>query len=161
MDVIGGVASISQVIAYGHVVIHQLVQLYKAAQEGPHFCQVQHFNISVLLESVQRICTNETLNIDSILPLLIDTTELACSLLNWLKPKGTLYNKWLWISKSRDIESSFRALNDKTRLLQFHITERTYTIVSHVQKDIEHMNQTMYSCLSEEKQVVVSIHQHS
>ena len=161
MDVAAGVASVTQLVAYGHVVIRHLVQLYKAAQEGPSFCRVQHFNIGILLESVQRICTNETQNTDSILPLLIATTELACSLLNWLQPKGALHNRWLWISKAREIESLFCALNDKTRLLQFHITERTYNIVSHVQKDIKHMDQTMSKCASEAMQVVVSIYQHS
>ena len=143
MDVVGGIASVAQLIAYSHVVAQRLVQLYKAAQEGPSCCRTQQSNIRFLLELIQRICTDEAPNTDAILPLLIATVNLANSLLRLLQPKGTLYNRWLWISKGQEIESKFCALNDKTRLLQLHITERTYSIVAHVQKDIRHMNQSL------------------
>lgn len=141
MDVVSGVASVSQLIAYSHVVAQRLVQLYKAAQEGPSCCQTQRSNIRFLLELVQRICTDEAPKTEAILPLLIATLNLANSLLKLLQPKGTWYNHWLWVSKGQEIESTFSALNDKTRLLQLHITERTYNIITHVQKDIKQMNQ--------------------
>ena len=121
------------------------MQLYKAAQEGSPFCRTQRSNIGFLLESIQRVCTEEAPDTDSILPLLIATAGLATSLLVLLKPKGTLYNYWHWISKGQEIESTFSALNDKTRLLQLHMTEKTYSIVTRVQKDITHMNQSLDS----------------
>ncbi|KAL8825742.1 MAG: hypothetical protein Q9191_004230 [Dirinaria sp. TL-2023a] len=141
MDVVSGVASVSQLIAYGHVLVQRLVQLYKAAREGPSCCQTQRFNIRFLLELVQRICTDEAPNTEAILSLLIATVNLANSLLKLLQPKGTWYNYWLLVSKGQEIKSTFSALNDKTRLLQLHITERTYDIVTHVQNDIKQMNQ--------------------
>lgn len=143
MDVVGGVASVTQLIDYSHVVAQRLVQLYKAVQKGPSCCQTQRSNIRFLLEVIQRICTDEASNIEAILPLLIATVNLANSLLKLLQPKGTLYNHWLWVSKGQEIESTFSALNDKTRLLQLHITERTYNIMTQVQQDITHMNQSL------------------
>lgn len=128
------------------MVVQRLVQLHKFAQEGSAFCRTQRSNIGFLLESIQRICTVEAPDTDSILPLLIATAGLATSLLILLKPKGSFYHRWLWISKGQEIESAFSALNDKTRLLQLHITEKTYSIVTHVQKDIKHMNQSHNNC---------------
>ena len=143
MDIVSGAASVAQLVHYSHVVVQRLVQLYKAAQEGSSFCRTQRSNIGFLLESIQRVCTEEAPDTDSILPLLIATAGLATSLLILLKPKGTLYNYWHWISKGHEIESTFSALNDKTRLLQLHITEKTYSIVTRVQKDMAHMNQSL------------------
>ncbi|KAL8713843.1 MAG: hypothetical protein Q9225_006668 [Loekoesia sp. 1 TL-2023] len=120
-------------------VAQRLVQLYKAAREGPVFCRTQRFNIQILLESIQRLYLHEAPDNDSVLPLLIATTNTATWLLNLLEPRGSFYNRWLWVSKGPEIESAFRALNDKTRLLQLHITERTYNIVAHVRKDIKNM----------------------
>ena len=143
MDVISGIASATQLVNYGHAVARRLIQLHKAAMDGPSFCRTQRFNIKFLLQSVQRICIDEASNIDSLLPLLIATANVATLLLRLLQPTGTFYNHWLWISKGPAIESSFRALNDKTRLLQLYITERTYNVVQHVRNDIIHMSQSL------------------
>ena len=154
MDIVGGAASVTQLVNYSHGAIRQLVQLYKAAQEGSSFCRTQRFNIGFLLESIQRICTEEAPDTDSILPLLIATAGLATSLLILLKPKGTWRNSWHLIAKGHEIESAFSALNDKTRLLQLHITEKTYNIVTRVQKEIKHMNQSLTSRPSQGDQPV-------
>lgn len=143
MEIVGGIASATQLVVYSQAVAQRLVQLYKAAQEGPVFCRTQRFNIRILLESIQRLCLQEAPDNDSILPLLIATENTATWLLNLLEPKGTFYNCWLWVSKGPEIESAFRALNDKTRLLQLHITERTYNIVAHVREDIKNMNKNI------------------
>ncbi|KAL8728039.1 MAG: hypothetical protein Q9166_005639 [cf. Caloplaca sp. 2 TL-2023] len=143
MEIVSGIASASQLAAYCYGVSQRLVQLHKAVQEGPGFCRTQRSNICFLLESIQRICIGQAPDTVTILPLLIDTANVATSLLNLLKPKGTLYNHWLWVSKGEEIESAFRALNDKIRLLQLHITEGIYNTVSHVQKDIKTMSQNI------------------
>lgn len=146
MDILGGVASVAQLAAYSHVVAKRLMQLQKAAQDGPSFCRAQRFNIRFLLETIQRICADESPNTDSILPLLITTANLATLLLKLLKPKGTFYNYLLWASKGQEIENAFRALNDKTRLLQLHILERTYNLMRNVQRDIKTMNPSVEAC---------------
>ena len=150
MNVLGGVASVTQLAAYSHVVARRLIQLHQAAQEGPSFCKAQRFNISFLLVSIQRIGVGENPNTDSLLPLLIATANLATSLLKLLVPKGTFYNDLLWTSKGQEIESAFRALNDKTRLLQLHISERTYNLIRAVQQDIETMHQGAETCSSQD-----------
>ena len=143
MEIVSGIASVAQLVAYSHVAAQRLVQLHKAAQNGPVFCRTQRSNIVFLLGSIQRICIDQAPNVEIILPLLIATANLATSLLNLLKPKGALYNHWLWVTKRQEIEDSFCALNDKTRLLQLHVTERVYSIVSHVHKDIKTMSQNL------------------
>lgn len=147
MEIVGGIASSTQLVAYGHVVAQRLVQLYKAVQDGPQLCRTQRSNISFLLDSIQRICISEQPDIDTILPHLICTANLANSLLNLLRPQGALYNRWLRISKGCEIENIFHALDDKARLLQLHITGRTYNIVANVQKDIKTMSKSAGVCL--------------
>lgn len=156
MEVVSGIASVAQLAAYSHVASQRLVQLYKAVQEGPELCRTQRFNISFLLDSIQRICIciSKAPEIDIILPLLISTANLANTLLNLLQPQGALYNRWLWIVRGQEIENTFRALNDKARLLQLHITERTYNIVANVQKDIQTMSQNNNEVTSKESQPV-------
>lgn len=154
MEIVGGAASSLQLVAYGHVVTQRLVQLFKAVQEGPQVCRQQGSNIRFLLDLIRRICDSEAPDIDAILPLLISTANIANSLLNLLQPPSTLYSRWLWISKGGEIEDTFRALNDKTRLLQLHISERTYSIVTNVQRDIKTMNQNNHLDTVKESQVV-------
>ncbi|KAL8632278.1 hypothetical protein Q9189_001950 [Teloschistes chrysophthalmus] len=141
MEVVGGIASATQLVAYTHVVARRLVQLYKAVQNGPQLYRIRRSHVLSLLDSVQRVCIGEVPDTDTILPLLISTTELAHSLLHLLQPQSALCHLRLWSSKSDEIENTFQALNDKTRLLQLHITERTYDIVATVQKDIKTMNE--------------------
>lgn len=166
MEIVGGVASITQLTAYSHVVARRLLQLYNAVQEGPSFYHIQRSNIGFLLESIQRMCVAEAFDTDSILPLLIAAADLATSLLNLLQPAGALYKRWLWFSRSDEIENAFCALNDKTRLLQLHMTERTYSTVTHVLNRIEYMNQEFSSptppvdqsvCSHHRSQILVSI----
>ncbi|KAL8685679.1 MAG: hypothetical protein Q9218_007605 [Villophora microphyllina] len=143
MEVVGGVASLTQLVAYSHVVAKRLVQLHKVVQEGPQLYRTQRSHISFLLDSIQRICISEAPDTETILPLLISTAHLAHSLLNLLQQQGALYHLRLWASKGDEIETTFRALKDKACLLQLHITERTYNIVANVQKDImSAMNQS-------------------
>ncbi|KAI4193339.1 MAG: hypothetical protein LQ350_008366 [Teloschistes chrysophthalmus] len=141
MEVVGGIASATQLVAYTHVVARRLVQLYKAVQNGPQLYRIRRSHVLSLLDSVQRVCIGEAPDTDTILPLLISTTDLAHSLLYLLQPQSALCHLRLWSSKSDEIESTFQALNDKSRLLQLHITERTYNIVATVQKDIKTMNE--------------------
>ena len=143
MNVLGCIASVTQLAAYSRQAARRLEKLYKAAQDGPIFCREQRTNIRLLNDLIQLICKDEASNIDVILPLLIATASLANSLLNLLQSKGTFYNHWLWISKGQEIESGFGALNDKTRLLQLHVAERTCSIVTNVQKDIRDMNRSI------------------
>ena len=154
MELLGGIASVTQLAAYSHVVTKRLIQLHKAAQEGPSFCKAQRFNIGFLLESIQRICTADSPNTESVLPLLISTANCATLLLSLLRPKGTVYNYLLWASKGQEIEAAFRALNEKTRLLQIYISERTYSLIRDVQRDIEAMNQSVKALPSPEDQPV-------
>ncbi|KAL8778773.1 MAG: hypothetical protein Q9213_007253 [Squamulea squamosa] len=158
MEVISGAASVTQLAAYSHQVFQRLVQLRKAVQEGPDFCRTQRFNIGFLLESLRRISISQTSDAEIILPLLISTANIATSLLGLLEPRGSLCNHWLWVSKGQKIESAFRALNDKARLLQLHITERIYHAVTHVHKDIQTMSQKRSQSVSHSGQLVCMYH---
>ncbi|KAL8639833.1 MAG: hypothetical protein Q9228_003180 [Teloschistes exilis] len=154
MEVVGGIASVTQLVAYSYVVAQRLVQLHKAVQDGPQLYRARRSHITSLLDSIQRMCLGEAPDTDTILPLLISTADLAHSLLYLLQPKSVLYHLRLWGSRSDEIENNFRALEDKTRLLQLHITERTYNIVATVQKDIKIMSQDRDVHTSKELQPV-------
>lgn len=134
MDLVGGVASISQLAHYSASATSHLINLYKATQNGATFCREQNYGIRLLLQLVHRVCKTEAADLESILPLLIAITDLASSLLNLLGPRGTLHNRWLWVCKSAEIEKSFRSLSEKTSLLQLYVTERTFSLLSKMDK---------------------------
>ena len=135
MEIVAGAASLTQLSAYAYSTTRRLIDLYKAAQEGPSFCREQSCNIRFLLRSIQRICSLEAPDTDSLLPLLISIADLSSSILNLLGPTGALRNKWLWVSKSRQFEEAFQALGEKTNLLQLCIAERTYTLVGAISRN--------------------------
>ena len=140
MDIVGGAANVTQLVAYSGALVQRLVKLYKASSEAPSFCRNQRIMICFLLESVQRISLDDSLDIDIILPILVGITGLANSLLDLLEPKGIWYRHLHWISKGTDIDNGLRALNDKTHLLQLHMTERTHRVVARVHTDIERLS---------------------
>ena len=130
MDVLGGVTSISQLLHYSHCTARQLISLYKAIQNAPSLRGEQSHGILLLLSSIQRICSIEENDIDSLLPLLISIANTASLLLNLLGSKSILNNRWFWMTKGKEIQEALQLLSDKTKLLQFHIAERTYTLLS-------------------------------
>ena len=158
MNVVGEIASVSQLVAYSNVAIKKLVGLYQAVQESATFCRTQSSNIRFLLEIIQRISSIGTPDCMTVLPVLISTTDLATSLLNVLRSKNTLQRYWLWLVRGPEIESGFKALGDKTRLLQLHITERTYTCVTQVVDGIDLMSVQLRNGVTLRGQTVRYIH---
>ena len=141
MDAVNGIASVSQLVIYSHSAIKQLTKLYSATQGDAGFYQAQRCNLKFLLQTIQNICIHPSSGTERLLPLLVDTADLATSLIRLLKPQSFLARSLLWFVKSQEIESAFNTLNEKTRLLQLHISESTHTIVTHIQKDIKDMSE--------------------
>ena len=132
MEIVGGAASIAQLAAYSRCAAQHLIDLYKATQDGPTFCQEQSYKVRLLQHSIQRIATAETTDSNLILPLFISIADQANILLKLLGQRGLLRNKWLWVIKGGEIEKAFQALDDKSNLLQLYLSERTYSIISNM-----------------------------
>jgi hypothetical protein len=140
MDVIGGLASITQLVAYGHSVTKSLIQLYKAVQNGPTAFQDQKFNISLLLEIIGRICKRKSLQTESILLLFVQITDSAKSIENLLVQKATLGSNWISLIKSKTLAEAFESLNKKKEILQLHISDKNHELLSCIQSDMASMN---------------------
>jgi hypothetical protein len=150
MDVIGGLASITQLIAYGHSVTKSLIQLYKAVQNGPTAFQDQKFNISLLLEIIESICKRKSLQTESILLLFVQITDSAKSIENLLVQKATLGNIWISLIKSKTLAEAFESLNKKKEILQLHISDKNHELLSCIQSDMASMNRPNSSPLRPE-----------
>ena len=142
MDVIGCVASVSQLVSYSHSATQRLISLYQAVQGGPAFCRDQSQNIRYLLRTVKRICSIKAPDADALLPLCISIADRASTLLNLLGPTEALRSRWLWLAKSKDIEMLFRSLREKTNLLQLYLTEKTLDLVRDMSGGATSPNQT-------------------
>ena len=167
MDFIGGLASITQLIAYGQSVTKSLIQLYKAVQNGPAAFQDQKFNISLLLEIIERICKRESLKTESILLLFIQVTDSAKSIENLLAQKATLGNNWISLIKSETLAEAFESLNKKKEILQLYISDKNHELLNCIQSDIAfmsrqtpnrpHLEEDMGSCFSKGAEEVCDI----
>ena len=142
MEVVSGIAGVSQLVTYSHSAIRQLTKLYDATKEDAGFYRVQRYNLTFLLQAIQHISLDHSRDTERLLPLLIEIADLTTSLIKLLKPQGSLARSLHWFVKSQEIESTFNTLNEKTRLLQLHLSERTYSIVAHIHRDIKDMGKT-------------------
>ena len=142
MDVIGCVASVSQLVCYSHSATQRLINLYQAVQGGPAFCRDESQNIRYLLRAVKRICSIKAPDLDALLPLCISIADRALTLLNLLGPTEALRSRWLWMAKSRDIQSLFRSLRDKANILHLYFTEKTFFLIRDMSAGVTSPEQT-------------------
>lgn len=87
MEVIAGIASVSQLVAYSISCAHSLGQLHTALTSNSAY-RSEESNINLLLDVIRRLPTENIPESDPVLRILIDISGLACETLHLLQPKN-------------------------------------------------------------------------
>ena len=137
MEVLGGLASATQLAAYSQCVATYLLRLYRAAHDGPSSAKVQRGNIKRLVEIVNRICYHHSAIPDGLIPLLVDIVEIARSLIDSLGEHGQLRTAWSLFTKAGKINDAFKALDDKRQLLQLQLAAQTNGVIVEIHSSLK------------------------
>ena len=143
MEVIGGLASIGQLIAYGHSAARCLQRLYVQVRDGPSIYQNEKSNIRVLLDVLDRLCTQGSAVTESVLALLVDISALACTIISLLQQRGLLGLNWAVIIGQRKLSEAFKSLTIKRHLLHLFIAENNHELLTEIREDVAQMSQNL------------------
>ena len=138
MEVVGEVASATQLGAYSSCVAGYLLRLYRAVQEGPSTVKDRLGNVKVLIGIVSRISNDISPDEELWIPLLIEIGTIAKALADLLDQRGQLRTAWTLIAKGDKIEDAFKALDEKNKLLLLYLTQQTHSTLYHIQSGLEH-----------------------
>ena len=136
MEVIGALASVTQLTAYSKCVAESLLRLYKAAQDGPSSAQEQCKNIEGLRMIIGRIGCYKYSEPDSLTALLVDIAKIAETLTNWLRQEKKLRKAWISLTKAGKIDDAFQALHSKTEQLHLYLSERSFCTLRQIQVNL-------------------------
>jgi hypothetical protein len=136
MDLISGVASISQLLHTGCSVTKSLIKLYKAIQSGPAEFQDQQFNVRLLLNITEGICKRSTSKDEPILLLFVQITDSVHKIINLLEQKGIFGINWVLFTKRETIAAAFESLSRKGNLLQLHISHESLELLLRIRSDM-------------------------
>jgi hypothetical protein len=140
IGLIGGVAGVSQLVAYGHTATKYLIKLYKAVRDGPTAFQDQRYNISLLLNITEQICRRNSSQNESILSLFVQITDTVHSIVKLLEQRGILGINWILVTNTETLAQAFESLNRKRDLLQLHLSQESHELLSRIQVDITSMS---------------------
>ena len=132
MDLVSGAASVAQLSAYSGSAVQYLNRLYKATQDGPSSIQDHGRNVSALITILSRLWEHDSLDLDLLVPLLIEITVVARHLSSSLTHLGPLRLSWILLTKGREIDDAFRAIHDKSELIQIHLSERSHAVLTRI-----------------------------
>jgi hypothetical protein len=128
MEVIAGIASVSQLVAYSISCSRYLDQLNMALKNSQSTYRSEETNVNMLLDVIRRLPTEKILESDPVLRILIDISGLACEVLYLLEPKG-FWISWSLITLQSKLIAGFEALNKKGNLLHLYITQTISTAI--------------------------------
>jgi hypothetical protein len=143
MDIIGGLASVGQLIAYGHSAARCLQRLYMQMRDGPSIYQNEKSNIRVLLDVLDRLCKQESVVSESVLALLVDISALACTIISLLQQRGLFGLNWTVIIGHRKLSEAFKSLTTKRQLLHLFIAENNHELLTEIREDVTQMSQNL------------------
>lgn len=123
MDVVSGVASITQIIAYTHSTSKVLIQLYKLARGDPSIFQDHVFSVKVLLSIVESL--HQRVVPDHIIAVLVEIADLAQAAQNIIiqsQTRGFLGVRWTCLYRFSDLSMVFASLREKREILHLALT---------------------------------------
>ena len=145
MDVIGGVASATQLVAYSSTAASYLSGLYRAAQDGPSSMRDQLQDIKILVEIINSIPPRKPSDPDFLIPLLIEIADIARSLTRFLSQEGQFRTVLVLLTKGSKIEDGFKALRSKGNLLQLYLSGKNHEVLNQVRLGVECIGRNMSS----------------
>jgi superfamily I DNA/RNA helicase len=123
MDLISGLASGSQLLAYSHSTFQVLIKLYKQVKDGPAALRQQESSVRVLLSAVDSLY--ETPAPAHILTTLLDLSKLATEALQIIaqsQEKGFWGLRWAVLRNDAALSQIFASLREYRELLHFSVS---------------------------------------
>lgn len=123
MEIVSGVASSAQLLAYSHSTFKVLIKLYKQVRDGPASLKRQQSSILVLLSVVHGLQRRPapTHILTTLLELSTIATE-ALSLITQSQRKGFLGLSWSAVRHEQQLSEVFASLKDKREVLHLAIS---------------------------------------
>jgi len=137
MEIVGCAASVSQLLVYIALSSGRLEKLCAELKDGRSTYREEESNISLLLGIVQRLSRQNITNEDSILPVLIGISTLACQALHLLRPNKVLGINWTPITAHEKIKSAFQSLDKKRTLLHLYISQTHHDALIDLRETIQ------------------------
>jgi len=140
MEIVGCAASVSQLLVYIALSSGRLEKLCAELKDGHSTYREEESNISLLLRIIQRLSRQHIENEDSILPVLIAISTLACQALHLLRPNKVLGINWTPITAHEKIKSAFQSLDRKRTLLHLYISQTHHEVLVDLREIIKTSN---------------------
>ena len=140
MEIVGCAASVSQLLVYIALSSGRLEKLCAELKDGYTTYREEESNISLLLRIIQRLSRQNIANEESILPVLIAISGLACHALHLLRPNKVLGINWTPITAHEKIKSAFQSLDKKRSLLHLYISQTHHDALVDLRETIEISN---------------------
>ena len=140
MDVISGLASASQILAYSHSTFQVLIKLYKQVKDGPAALKQQQSNVRVLLTTVDSLYKRPTPV--HILTTLLELSKLATEALHLItqsQETGFLGLRWVAIRNEPALSEIFASLREYRDILHLAISIDTRQTTERIQDQFEAM----------------------
>lgn len=125
MEIVSGIASISQIAVYSLSSVRYLQQLYIELKNSRAAYRNEEANVCLLLHVVKGLSDQGVADSDPILPVLLDICRLACEILHLLQPRRLLGINWTPLIRQDELKSSFEALGNNQKLLHLHVSGET------------------------------------
>lgn len=160
MDILGGVASISQIVAYSLSTAQCLQRAYKSVRDGPVIYRSEKSNIKLLLDITADICGGAPETHERILPILVDISKISCQIFNLLERRSFSSFTWASLTTQRTLEQAFSNLTVKRQILHLHIGHTNNILLLKLSEEVSTMSQrTNEMPVDEGKERAVSITQ--
>ncbi|KAI9703025.1 MAG: hypothetical protein M1820_006016 [Bogoriella megaspora] len=128
MEVVGAIASVSQLAAYIQSAWKCLRHLHDVYQASTPIIRSRLEDIYMTLKILDRLDQMQYLHdsseADVLMPILINIADTAQTLQKWLKQPTVLRQRWALIAHGLEIEEASRSLHNKCHLLVFYFCER-------------------------------------
>lgn len=123
MDVVSGIAGISQLVAYSHSTAQILIKLYKEVRGDSSYLNQHQSNVRVLLAIVDSLHQRSTSN--HILQILAEVAQVAqntLSLITRSQNRGLFGLRWASITTDSELSEAFSVLREKRDILHLAVS---------------------------------------
>lgn len=137
MDAISGAASISQLLAYSASSVRYLYRVYTELHSHHSIYHNEQTNVRLLLDVIKRVSSQNIDDSDSVLPILVGISDVACEIINLLQSKTILGVNWVLLTSRTRLSVAFEALEKKRRLLHLYVSQASNDAIRAIQATLD------------------------
>jgi hypothetical protein len=143
MEVVGGAASVSQLVVYISSSARTLHRLYTELHNGDSAYCDEESNIGLLLNILQRLARQDIGDHHPVLPVLIAISGVACEVLNLLQPRKVLGINWAPLTAQTKLKAAFESLDKKRLLLHLYVSQAHHDALVDLREAIDRSSMTV------------------